>query len=496
MEIKPAQYYNNPQLAVKLSSVPHKMLPWGRGTGKTTIFGDEMLTYISYMPRCKIAFGGLTYYHIRTKSMPQIIDQLERRGIYRNIHYFVGHKSPKKYGWDEPYAPPLDYSACCHFWNGSVIEFISFDRPEMARSGSYDGLFFDEVAKLKKKAIDSDVMPTNRGNKERFGHLRFHHGTVFATTMPLTPDGEWIFDYENLMKENPKEYLYLEASAIENVHVLGDKYFRDLKRALPDVIYQVEVENQRFNFNLISFYPSLSEKHLYYDSYDYLFYDSINYDVAKLGSIDSRGDKDCIKDSPLYISMDFGSRINCMVICQEILSINEFRIIKNFYIENDVFQVIIKQFIDYYKYHKDKTIYLYGGSDGMKKTNASSNESYFDIVINLLVTAGWKVHLQAKFIEILHQDKYLFYNLSLREDNNNIPKLRINQNNANETFISMRDAPIKSDEIKKDKRSERNENLPQWKSTHLSDAVDNIYYWLYSHYITDDRYDTQDALIL
>ena len=193
MQIKPAPYYNFPQLVIKMNSRPHKMFIGGRGVGKTTIIADEVIKYLAAMPRGKVSLNGLTYFHIRTKSLPPIIDHWERRGLYRGIHYFVGHKAPAKFLWDEPHQPPLDYTNCIHFCNGFVLEFNSFDRPEMARSGSYDGMIFDEATKLKKSAIDSDVLPANRGNRDRYGHIRFHHGTLFLGSMPLTSDGDWVY---------------------------------------------------------------------------------------------------------------------------------------------------------------------------------------------------------------------------------------------------------------------------------------------------------------
>lgn len=493
MNLTPAPYYNNPQLAVKFSTAAHKMLPWGRGTGKTTILADEIVKFIFGMPRCKGGFCGLTYVHVRTRSMPAIIDQWERLGLFRHIHYFIGHKAPKKYGWDEPFAPPLDYSNAIHFFNGSVVEFISFDRPEMARSGSYDFLLFDEASKLKRTAVFSDVMPANRGNKFRFGHIRFHHATMFCTTMPLTPEGEWIFEYEEMMKEDAKHYLYLEASAKENQAILGERYFRDLKRELPDIIYQVEIENKRIKFNENGFYPKLTEEHLYYNSYNYSFYESIAYDVSKLGALDSRGDADCNTNLSLDISWDFGSRINCCVVCQHHADANEYRVINNFYLENEAYQPVVKLFLDYYKYHSNKTIYLYGGSDGTKKV-ANSTMTYIEEVIQLLHKGGWTVYNMAQTHEILHMDKYRFYIRFLTKDIPAFPFFLINQNNAMETYVSMCNAPILLHEIKKDKSSERDEDLPQWRATHLSDALDNLLYWKF-YSALDDNQPTYDIVI-
>ncbi len=495
INLKQAPFYNDPQLAVKLSNVPHKMNIWGRGTGKTTILADDMLKYVVAMPRGKFSFGGLTYFHVRTKSMPAIIDQLERRDIYRDIHYFIGHKAPKKWNWKEPYLPPLDYSNCIHFWDGSVIEFLSFDRPEMARSGSYDGMFFDEAHKLKKSAIDSDIMPANRGNKDRFGHIRFHHGTTFMGTMPITTDGEWVFEYEEMMKEDPLHYLYLEASSYDNVKVLGEQYFRDCKRTLPDIIYKTEIENKRINFNIHGFYNSLSEKHLYYNSYNYSYYDDINYDINSKGGLNSLGDSDCLAGSPLYVSFDFGSTQNCCIVAQKHTSIHKFPTIKNFYVENKELKVLVDKFIKYYEYHKCKEIYLYGGSDGTKRNDAASRKKYFDDVENWLNKAGWKVYPRYHLHEIAHMDKFLFFQKYLAGQYPQLPSFEINGNNAYETYVSMNTAPVKKQEIKKDKSSERREDQPRWKATDLSDAWDNLYYWelapLVSDYFDDPSFDMQ-----
>jgi hypothetical protein len=496
MEIKPAPYYNYPQLVVKLCSRPNKMLIWGRGTGKTTIIADQILDYQKVMPRGKISLNGLTYFHIRTKSLPPIIDHWERRGLYRGIHYFIGMRAPKKFRWNEPYQPPLDYTNCIHFWNGFVIEFNSFDRPEMARSGSYDGMIFDECTKLKKSAIDADVLPANRGNGDRFGHIRYHHGTMFLGSQPLSPTGDWVFEYEKLQNDYPDDYLFLEASAKENLRILGERYFRDLKRVLPSIVYDLEVENKRRKQNVNGFYPGLNEKqHCYFDSYNYSFYDDIEYDIKKKGAIDSRGDKDCLASQPLHISFDFGSTQNCMIVAQLHKSIHEFPIIKNFYVENEKLSVLVDQFIAYYQFHSEKVVHMYGGSDGTRKNDAASRSSYFDDVTTQLTKAGWKVHNKAQLYEASHMDKFQFWNKFLTGDYNSVPTFKINMNNAAETFISMSNAPIRPDEIKKDKSSERRIDQPRWKATDLSDAVDNLYFWMFADALTESA-PSHDMLFL
>jgi hypothetical protein len=42
-QIKPAPYFNDPQLAILLSHCPDKMFIGGRGVGKTTIITEELI---------------------------------------------------------------------------------------------------------------------------------------------------------------------------------------------------------------------------------------------------------------------------------------------------------------------------------------------------------------------------------------------------------------------------------------------------------------------
>jgi hypothetical protein len=397
-------------------------------------------------------------------------------------------KAPKKFNWKEPFQPPLDYTNCIHFYNGFVVEFNSFDRPEMARSGSYDYMIFDESTKLKKSAIDSDVLPANRGNNDRFGHVRFHHGTLFLGSQPLTPAGDWVFEYEKLMEEFPKEFLFIEASARENEYILGARYFRDLKRVLPQMVYDIEVDNIRRKANINGFYPALNAvSHTYYDSYNYQFYDAIDHNLGEQGGLDSRGDLDCHPDNYLYASFDFGTTQNCMIIGQWHRADNEFPIIKNFYVENESLSVLVGMFIDYYKHHPTKHVMLYGGSDGNKRNDASSRQTYFEDVIQQLSSQGWETTLCAELHEISHMDKFIFWHKFLTNELVSCPAFKINMNNAMETFMSMDAAPIHPSEYKKDKSSERRTDQPRWKATDLSDAVDNMYYWMFYQSVTNSE---------
>ena len=76
-------------------------------------------------------------------------------------------------------------------------------------------------------------------------------------------------------------------------------------------------------------------------------------------------------------------------------------------------------------------------------------------------------------------DKFIFWHKFLSNESQSTPAFKINMNNAMETFVSMDAAPVLPSEFKKDKSSERKTDQPRWKATDLSDAVDNLYYWMF-----------------
>jgi len=313
--------------------------------------------------------------------------------------------------------------------------------------------------------------------------------------MPLTPDGDWVFEYQELSKKFPTRYCYMEASALQNRKILGEMYFRDLKRVLPKIVYDLEVLNIRRTQNTNGFYPQLnSAVHGYTDSYEYNFIDEVT-SQSQGSTFDCRADKDCTPGDPLYVSFDFGTTQNCMIVAQWNRSLNEFRIIRNFFVENETLSVLVQQFIDHYQHKQNRFVYLYGGSDGNRRNDAASRDSYFDDVREQMSKAKWEVQLRAELYEAHHMDKYQFWDKFLSGDYPSLPAFRINMNNAMETFVSMDNAPILPQEFKKDKSSERKKDQPRWKATDLSDAADNLFYWLLSP-LLGDQYPTNEMILL
>lgn len=473
--------YNRIQTAFKLSNQLNKIVVAGRGVGKTTMLADENIDLLKNMPRGKNGFIGLLYMHIKTKSLPVMIAHWEKMGLQKEKHYFVGRKPPKSWKWNEAYMPPGDYKNSIIFWNGYTIEMISMDRPEIARSGSYDFMQGDEFCKLKNEALESDIMPANRGNFKRFGHYHRHNGFSFTTTHATRLQEEHIYKYEKLAKENPKEFLFLQGSALMNKEFLGEKYFRNLKRNMSEALYDLEVLNLRPKLRKDLFYPAYSDRtHTYQPIYNYnLLDDEEDNNGGIVETIDSRFDKDVRPNESLDISFDFGSRINTLVVAQEHFPMA--RVVRTFYVEQPkVMRHLVDKFINHYKHHKYKQVNLYGGSDGRRRGDYDSTMTYFDKVKEQLEKAGWLVIDKYRLTEINHKDKFLFFEDWMSGRLHHLPELTINFEHAKELIVSIKNSPLKDKEIEKDKSDEKKADIPQWKTTHFSDAFDNLFYWKYS----------------
>lgn len=464
--------FNLPQLLLATAPQREKFLEGGRGVGKSTSIAYEMKEVIHDMPRSNNFIVGETYQQILTRTLPSTIAGLERLGLKKDIHFFVGRRAPRKFKWDEPYQPPLNYDKAIHFYTGAVYALISQDRVGSGRGLNTDSGIGDEMNLLKKDQLDFDVMATMRGSDPRLKGRKKYRNTLFVGTTPLTAAGKWVFQKEKDAMIDPAQTLYLRASSRENIKILGEDWFRDMKRTMPKYLYDAEIENIRPANVDDGFYPLLNENH-FYTNFNYDYYDSIKPGVV-VKSVDSRGDRDVDDRAPLEISVDWGASINSMVVCQQFG--DEFRVLKEFFVKSPKIldALFNEEFIPYYQHHKKKEILFWYDRNGNSKV-ANSDMSFVEQARKLLEKAGWEVTLMSRGLDPFHQDKYILWNALLGESNVRMPVIRINKANCPYLIVSMQNAPAKDIKgIQKDKSSERKKDLPQEEATHLSDAIDIV----------------------
>lgn len=515
-------HYNLPQLRCLLIDAQELFGVMGRGMGKSTgVIAPRIVKCVVKMPRSNNGLISKTYQQTLTRTLPATISGWKKLGFkeydpkLKYGHFSVGKKVNE---FPLPVEAPLDFEHCIHWYTGACVPMISQDRKGNANGLNLQSLHGDEAKMLDKVDLDENIMPTLRGLIE-YEHLPQYKSLTFITSMPTTPEGRWILEKDELnnqevidaiyqgeyllakwnlkkVKTNAdiqriKEYSrllnemriglthYIEASSLDNIHILGVDYIRQQKRNLPDFVFRTEILNERPKLIDQAFYPQLCDRHFYND-YDYSYYDSLNFEV-KSEDINSKGDNDRDPDKPLEISIDWGGTINTMIVCQEDERVSRFNILKEFYVlQPEFINHLIDKFCRYYSSHRDKTIFFYYDRNGNTKV-ANSDKTYAELAIGLFEDKGWNIVPMIFEENPHHQEKYIFFNILLQEKDKQLPIVRINEGNCPNLKTSIYNAPVKqkNGEIVKDKSSERKSTIPKEQATHFSDCFDIIVYKKY-----------------
>lgn len=523
-------HYNKPQLKTWLIDAHESWHIWGRGTGKSEgVIAPKSLRNIHSMKRSAGGFIAATYQQLLTRTLPPVIAGWERLGYKKDLHFFVGKKPPKSWAWKEPYVAPISYDYFISWYNGSGINMISQDRPGSSNGLSLDYVMGDEAKFLNKEKLETELFPTNRGNNHLFGHLPEHHGLLFCTDLPTSPSAKWIldkreqmdvdlvnvilqiqlkiFELNEILKKCSPSYAqkikyeiikyskqltelrmdcvyYSEASALDNIEVLGIKYIKQMKRTLPEMIYRTSILNERIIAIEDGFYPNFEESIHCYDSYNYSYLDSLDYNFDKLKQKDCRQDGDLMLDHPIHGACDYGASINLLVLGQkqpkEIKYLNMLYVLKPELI-NDV----AADFCDYYEYHRNKTFHYHYDHTAIG-TDGKSTSTYADEFEGVLRKRGWNVIRNYIGQAPRHHNKYKLWALALKGDPR-LPSIRFNRTNCEFLIISMQQAPVKNSKngFEKDKSSEVNLNIKPQEATHPSDAADTLLYGMCSTNLTE-----------
>lgn len=291
--------------------------------------------------------------------------------------------------------------------------------------------------------------------------------------------------------------LFTLSNAFDNLNLLGIDYILQNRRRLPHLVFMIEIMNLYYDKVDDGFYSLQENRHVYYNFYDT---DRLLNQAQRTGfhlldqaAQSSLIDRDCDPTAPLEIAFDWGSSISLMVVMQERhwdfnqqmatstpcqTQINEF-FVKPDGGSNIMIQDLISQFTAHYQHHSCRELHYYKDRYGDHRNPAAINAAtYNQIAISLLQAAGWSVEThQHPGIEPPQSDKYLLWGLILAEQDDSLPRFRINGDRCRYTLISMNNARVKNHDgrLSKDKSSERPTSgvLPE-EATHFSDAVDKL----------------------
>lgn len=487
-----------------------------------------------HMPRGSSLMLGSTFAQILTRTWPSTRSFLtERLGLVRDKDFVVGIRPPKSWGWPEPYEGPESYDNAITFNTGHVMMLASQDRKGSARGPSVNYIISDEALLLNKEQFDDEVVPTNRGNDNVFGHLPWNHGIHFASSMPIGPESKWLLNeaayyhderkidvlsiwkqivnvqIEMISQNDPKKYtelwnyaaslkskiapfvskkgmLFTIGNAFDNIENVGLRYFRDTLSKMTYSRWLIEIMNQISDKVQDCFYL-LSENHLY-TNYDYTGL-SIDSEVGDMN--DCIYDGDCDKDAPLYIQPDWGARISVLTISQD--KPNMVCFINEMYTLPEPGKIMVddiaNNFCNYYRKMRNKDVFI--GKDRYGDIRqANSSKSYNEMFADVLTMNGFCVtFLSHRGGEPPMHEKYLLINKMLSGRYAWLPKIGINKDRCKNTIISMGNARVieKNNKFEKDKSSEKDKSgIPPQEATHFSDSFDKILWIRFSEYLNKD----------
>ena len=517
-------HLNIPQIKVQLVQANETYLLCARGFGKSTGIGPEWVFHrVNVMPRSSGFILGKTYQQLLSRTLPPMINYWYTMGLVRDVDFVVGKKPPSD--WEaSPLVAPEEWKNTISFVNGTLVHLISQDRPGNPNSLSLTWGVIDEAKFINMVRFYEDLIPAMRGNLAQFGHLPEYNSLLFMTDQPTTPEGQWIWEKERemnpqqidlilqiqvlIMQEQTKldqcenkttadnidkklrklnvmlnqarmnSILYIEASALDNIDVLGADYIRKQKRLLPPDMFDVSIMNKRMTKVEHGFYPFLNDQFHCYTRYNQSYLQSIAIG-ADLPN-DSRQDGDLNTSDPLEIAFDHGATINCMAVAQRNKTTISF---KNFFyvLHPETTEDLVTSFCNYYKHYPYKIVRLHYDATAIAESGKARNITYESEIVSQFKKMGWKVRKNYLGRTPSHSDRFLLWSNCLR-NNPDYPSVAFHQDHTEVLRMAMHTAPAKAgakeNEVKKDKSSERDKKLSQEKATHPTDAGDLLLWGL------------------
>lgn len=241
----------------------------------------------------------------------------------RDLHYIVGKRPWKGLHWKQPIFTPANWENTIAFYNGSVCNIISQDRPGTSNSMSLDYIIIDEAKFIDFEQLKDETFQANRGNEQYFHSFPLHHGMTITSDMPVTKKGSWFLSYKDdmdadlvqviegllfakakerrRMRAMPSEaeamqrkidridaklnffrakcLLYKEYTSIQNLALLGEDFIRRAKRDLPPLTFATSIMCKRIEISMDGFYGGMRE--------DVNLYTAPNEDVLNLENLNN-----------------------------------------------------------------------------------------------------------------------------------------------------------------------------------------------------------------
>jgi hypothetical protein len=470
---KEIELYYNPKVLQFLDiSGKVKVFKGGRGCGKTRSIPEDILDRAHELPRARIFLASTTFNSIDDNIMPDLREVFRLHGLVEDEDFVVDKHPP---AWFErPYKEIEDPRNSIHLFNGFAIQKVSFGRNvKKYRGRSFDGGIIDEALNIDGADFDSILMPTLRGFDYWDDNPYWKMLSIYSSH-PRTPEGSWFLRYEKLAELHPDLYGWVEATAFDNLPVLGEDYIEDQRASLSYIEFNIEIMNKGQVKDLPSlfYYQHNANRHHYRTEHM----------------------EDVQKELPLALSFDFGGRYSCLTVSQSIG--NEERIVHEFDTNNltpdevkagRVKKVphIVEDFCRKFHNHPTRRIELWGDRTGLNRQEMDDRNLYEQIE-EILIGHRWQVEIMAAYDHsALHKSRWSFMNTCFEESIEDYPVIRINSLTCPNLIMSLDMTQI-TDDFKKNKASERNSHFNQSHAPHFTDTLDYKIFNKYFYLLDDD----------
>ena len=490
------QYFNDGQLYCLYMDTRDEVIVAGRGFGKGAIQARRLQECFQGMPGSMGGFVSPSVKRCLTNILPSMLIHLERWGFKRDLHYIVGKKPWKALHWKSPIFTPANWENTISFYNGSVCNIISQDRPGSSNSMSLDYIIIDEGKFINFEQLKDETFQANRGNEQFFHDFPLHHGMTITSDMPITKKGSWFLNYKEQsdpelvevieglvyaryravrqLKAMPsrradiekkieridaklryfrsKCLLYKEYSSIQNLALLGEDFIRRNKRDLPPLTFYTSIMCIRIDISTDGFYGGMREDvNLYTAPSSKLALQDIRAEEGGGIPNDCRQDSDLDQRLPIIISFDANENINWMV-CSQVGRDGKLRVLKSFFVKYErKIPELIDDFNDYYQYHMRRQVIFYYDATFLPQNYGTHNLNIRDTIKHCLKQHQWSIREKYIGKPMSHILKNALINDMFRGRAEH--QVLINRDNNPDLLISITSAGVYNG--KKDKRGEK-----------------------------------------
>jgi hypothetical protein len=465
-------YYLNPGQRYIYELMPRQLtLIAGRRFGKTDgVAAPYIKRVVTNMPRGKSAIYCATLKQGLTRTIPGTVAAIERMtGWSHGIHFFVGCHAPKATGFPEPLTRPYNWEHCIHWFNGHVTHVLSQDVKFSANSLTLDAALVDEARAIRKQKIDEELLPAISGTPGMFLDFPLKKSFYMMTDRPLLRAEQWVCDreassspeaelellhaielYAALVNEGyplwaqQKQleeinalrtacHLFKEYDTLTNIEIVGADYIADMKRILPERIFNISILNIRQKRQADGFYSAYDpERHTYVvESADVV--DNMRmeikptpknrirstfqtWDFKRLQEHSCFLDLDLDPKQSLNIAFDYNANINWVITGQkkEHNGVPALMVLGSMFVkEPKDIRDLCADWAAYYEPHRSRcnaVNYYYNQTAKQKKyANGGIDEKFHETVRRELVSHGWRVNCVDMGETMLQNRKYFMF---------------------------------------------------------------------------------------